>query len=487
MGIEYKVKNAPSSGGGSKSYNSGKSYAGKNYNSSSGSKYQGQGKSYKPGQQYKGGKAYDAKAGKKAAQAKDKDGAKKAQKDQKSAQGKDAHDKDAKKHQYKEAEIAETEQERLEKTPAYKEGDFAERMANLTEDMEKKPGQYTIKGKGDNVVYFPRGASRAYDPVKKKATYWLNKDRYQDTSTDAAVVEEYSRVEDMVRDYRSRMPNAKPFSEVIRNLLTTNVYNLARNAYDNTLGYFTAKRQNRETEAHFKKNPKSDKKIVYLMHGVAQNIGSQWRLGEALQKEGYMVYHLAADHNKKREEVAEKAFKDIKDFHKKTGIKTPAQRNDHFSGHSSGADAGIFMAGDEKILKTGIKHVQARAPVPFGLKIDNISQRLVGMVASLEHDDVGNSPTARKNAIAMAKREPNVPVYIVAGEYDNLALPKGTAYPHAERHFVIKDKNSSHFGTSGANSEMNSIMAHLHRYFEDNQKRGIRIARDVKRAGYKVN
>jgi hypothetical protein len=487
MGIEYKVKNAPKSGGGDKGYSSGKGYAGKKYNSNSSSKYAGQGKSYKPGQQYKGGKGYNAKAGKNGAKANgEKGSAKKGAKEQ--AKGNDAKEShDPKKHQYKEAEIAQTEQERLESTPEYKPGDFAERMANLREDMQKRPGQYIVKGKGSNVVYFPRDAARAYDPVKKKAKYWMNKDSYAEKSTDAAVLEEYASVEDMVRHYRGKMPEHKPFGEVVKNLLYGNWYNIARNAYDNVFGYLTAKRQNRETESHFKKNPKSDKKIVYLMHGVAQNIGSQWRLGEALQKEGYMVYHLAADHNKKREEVADKAFKDIAAFHKKTGIKKPEQRNDHFSGHSSGADAGIFMSCDEKILKSGIKHVQARAPAPFGLKITNISQKLVGMMASLEHDDVGNYSTARKNALENKRREPNVPVYIVAGERDNLALPKGTAYPHADKHFVIKHKDSTHFGTSGVNNEMNNILVHLHRQFEDSQKRGRRIPRDLKQASWRSN
>ena len=219
MGIEYKVKNAPKSGGGDKGYSSGKGYAGKKYNSNSSSKYAGQGKSNKPGQQYKGGKGYNAKAGKNGAKANgEKGSAKKGAKEQ--AKGNDAKEShDPKKHQYKEAEIAQTEQERLESTPEYKPGDFAERMANLREDMQKRPGQYIVKGKGSNVVYFPRDAARAYDPVKKKAKYWMNKDSYTETPTDAAVLEEYASVEDMVRHYRGKMPEHKPFGEVVKNLL----------------------------------------------------------------------------------------------------------------------------------------------------------------------------------------------------------------------------------------------------------------------------
>ncbi|MFH1439149.1 MAG: hypothetical protein ABIG89_01170 [Candidatus Woesearchaeota archaeon] len=376
---------------------------------------------------------------------------------------------------YEEITLKIDEHERLKQKPKHKKGDFAERMEKIVEDIEEKgDGEYKVKSEDgkSSMAYFSKNAKKAYEPVKKKKVGWMNKDKdtYRTASTDNAVVEEYDKFEDMISQYQGRMPGSQTFGEAVKNMATNNLYNIARNAYDNTIGYFKAARQNKKTIRHLQENPCTSKKVVYLMHGVQQNIGSQWRLAEKLEKQGYLVYHLGANHSEDSDKVVDKAFEDIKKFHKKANIKKPEQRNDHFTGHSSGADAGILMSTDERILKAGIKHVQARAPVPFGMKIDNLGKRLIAMLADVSHDDLKNVK-AKKRAIKMAKKLPKVPVFVVAGKKDYLAEAKTTAYPHADKHFIIDHEDSSHFGTSGGNDDMNAIFANLHKYFEMQHRR----------------
>lgn len=473
MSIDYKVKKAPKSKGGNKDYNSSKKYNGKkDYNSDKGKKS-------------KGRKTYTGMTRKEIQEFKK---AKSKGNGESNGNGKSEDAKSREYDVFKEAEIEMSESERWQGKDRYRKGDFAEKMEKVIEEIESKgDGEYTIsdKERGKSVTYYRKNAQDAYKAVKKKKGRHMYKENHRDRNNDHLVVEEYSQVEDMVREYRDRMPDTLPIGKKIKNLVMNNSWNILRNAYDNTVGYVKAKKQNKKTIEHFKNNPESSKKLVYLMHGVSQNEGSQWRLGEELEREGYLVFHLNADHSKSREKVSEKAFKQIDDFHKETKIKNPANRNDHFSGHSSGADAGIFMAGDEKIRKVGIKHVQARAPVPFGLKFDNLGQKLLSMVVDMKHDDI-RTITAKKSAIKMAKRKPHVPVFVVAGDHDDLAVPKGTAYPHADKHFVIKDKNSTHFGTSGGQKDMNLVFAHLHKYFEDHGKRAVKDSRHMKHIPFQI-
>lgn len=450
MSIEYKVKDAPKQGKSEdKKYD--RKYD-KKYDKGNGKKYEGQGSKYKSGQPKKKEASVQSR-------------------------------------KYKDIKPEVDEHQRLEDRPRHKKGDFAERMETLQKEIEKdenKDRPYTIKGKGRSVNYFnARKAQEAYMPGKKKKEGALYKENYVEGTDDGAIVREYDSFKNMVDFYQKRMPSPPSLGDKIRNLFTSNVYNMIRNTYDNTVGYYSAAKQNRMTTEHFKKNPKSPKKIVYLMHGVAQNIGSQWRLGEQLMKEGYMPYHLAVDHNRPREEVAESAFRQIKGFQKEAKIKNPDRRKDAFTGHSSGADAGIFMAGDERILESGIKHVQARAPAPFGVKIDTIGKRLVGLLANLEHDDIKH-PTAKKNAVNMMKRLPNVPVHIVAGKMDDLAQARTAGYPHADKHFVIDHKDSSHFGTTGANNEMNQVFVHLLKQFEEEHAMTQKQQRQMKHVRYQA-
>ncbi len=249
-----------------------------------------------------------------------------------------------------------------------------------------------------------------------------------------------------------------------------NIGNVALNGFDNTVGYGVAKYQNSKTRKHLKGDPNSKRNIVYLMHGLLQNEGSQWRFAKQLRKSGYEPYHLKGNHDLKRSESVDKAFEQIKGLHKKTKLKNPSKRYDVFSGHSSGADVGLYMAGDERIKKYGIKEVQARAPAPYGIKAKTWPQRLL-MPLIGEKDDL-EGKVAQREAVEMAGRDPKINVHVVAGKYDRLVTPRDVAYKkHPKiKHYLIPDKNSTHFGTSGANKGMNEVFVDLIKKGKDKYK-----------------
>lgn len=263
---------------------------------------------------------------------------------------------------------------------------------------------------------------------------------------------QFSILKKELAPYKKSAP--KPtFGETVKSSFS-NIKNIARNAFDNSVGYVIAKGQNWKTERYFKKNPESKDRIGYLMHGLFQNEGSQWRLARDLRKEGHQPYHLKGHHNLDRKENAEKAYGQIERFHKDTKLKAPDKRDDYFSGHSSGADMGIYMSGDKKIKQYGIKHVQARAPAPSGIQAKTLGQKLLMPLAG---EDNALKYHGKKNALEMAKRKPKVPVNVIAGKYDRLVPPEDTLYKHAKGHYVIDHPDSTHFGTSGGNKEMNQI------------------------------
>lgn len=240
-----------------------------------------------------------------------------------------------------------------------------------------------------------------------------------------------------------------------------NIKNAADSAFENSVGYVISKGQDHKTDRYVKKNPGTKKKIVYMMPGWKQNPGSQRRYATQLRKEGYLPRHLKGNHHLERKESAEKGFEQIGKFQKKTKLKNPHKRDDYFSGHSSGGDVGIYMAGDERIKKYGIREVQARAPAPYGIKAKTWPQRLLIPFAS--KDDL-EGKVAKRDAVEMAERKPKINIHIVAGKYDRLVTPKDTIYmpKHPKiRHYVIKDKNSTHIGTTGIRKDMNSIFIDL--------------------------
>lgn len=261
------------------------------------------------------------------------------------------------------------------------------------------------------------------------------------------------RYDDMAREREQETKDAPKLTlgEKVRGTYH-NIKNVARNAFDNTVGYGIAKYQNRKTRKSFKKG--SDKKIVYLVHGVMQNEGSQWRLAKELRKQGYEPVHLKGYHKLPRKESSDKAFEQVDKFHKKAKIKDAEKREDLYSGHSSGGDLGIYMAGDERIKKYGIKKIQARAPAPYGIKGRTIGQKVLMPLAKL--DNV-KKKLGRRNALEMHERKPIVSIDVIAGKYDQLSTPADNAYKDAENYYIINHPDSTHFGTSGVNDEMNKL------------------------------
>ena len=238
-----------------------------------------------------------------------------------------------------------------------------------------------------------------------------------------------------------------------------NVRNIARNAIDNTVGYGIAKYQNAKTTRTLRRNPQTGDQIVYLMHGLFQNEGSQWRLAKQMRKQGKIPYHLKGHHNLERAENAEKTFEQIGNLHEKTDLYKPHERYDAFSGHSSGGDMGIYLATDPRTPQYGIKKVQARAPAPTGIEAKTFGQKLLMPLAKADNVETYEG---KQYAVEMSKRKPIIPVLVGAGEEDRLVLPEQTAYKHAADHTYYRGPNSTHFGTSGGNKPINEqIIAHL--------------------------
>lgn len=276
-----------------------------------------------------------------------------------------------------------------------------------------------------------------------------------------------SEIEKKVEPHKKKLPNVKGlFGNV-----TATTRNLVTNAVDNTLGYAIAKGQNYKTKKALK-NGDSEKDIVYLMHGLYQNEGSQWRLGSQLKKEGKHVYHLKGNHGTGRniDRSVEKAYNQIDKLHKGRISKEDAiSRNDYFSGHSSGGDVGIHLGSDAKTRDYGIKRVQARAPMPYGFRPSTIAQKLLGSIANLKGDNL-KYKDARKRASDFSRKDSVMPVHVLSGEYDKLVIPKDAHYIKATDHKVLKGKNSSHFGTSGVNVYSNKVFVDeiMDHYKKDN-------------------
>ena len=277
------------------------------------------------------------------------------------------------------------------------------------------------------------------------------------------------RTYEQIRDEYSAAKDAAPkatYGEKVKGFIR-NMKNITVNGYDNTVGYMIAKRQNEETRQAIKDNPEGKEKVVYLMHGMLQNQGSQHRLAAKLKEKGYLPYHLKGYHHLPLKEKVKKINEQIEELYhdpdtlRGKGTK-PVQiapyREAIWSGHSSGADTGIYYAQTNNVNKYNIKQIQARAPVPSGIgdKPLTMGQKMIMMLAS--GDDV-RSKKGKAQAVQMHQGVPKVPVYVFAGKYDQLATPDATLYKHAAKHYIIDHPDSSHFGTSGVNDTMNEVFA----------------------------
>lgn len=260
---------------------------------------------------------------------------------------------------------------------------------------------------------------------------------------------QYLNISDTLGKYTQRIPGEakdshKRFGRTLKNMFV--------NAIDNSVGYLASSWQNYQTKRALKKG--DDKPIVYTIHGRAQNKGSHWRMGRDLKKEGFHVYHLKGNHGVKDiDERKQKAYLQIDKLHNYAGT-SASKKNAYISGHSSGADLGIAMASDDKVHNYGIKAVQARAPVPYGMKKNNLYTKALGSLIDIK-DEIRNNPEANRKAAINYFTDPKIPIYVTAGKNDRLVNPKDTFYRPATSFKVLDHKDSGHFGTSGQNKTMN--------------------------------
>lgn len=273
------------------------------------------------------------------------------------------------------------------------------------------------------------------------------------------VKEKYEKIDKKYQPVREKVYSEPSLGQKLK-ATVNNVKNVARNAVDNTVGYGIAKYQNYKTKKHFKNEPASNDEITYLMHGLFQNEGSQWRLAKQLRKEGKQAYHLKGHHSLPKKENIDRTYEQIGDFHNNTKLENVKNRNDKFSGHSSGGNIGIYMAEDERTAKYGIKKIQARAPATYGFKAKSIGQKLLLPFAKAED---ASTYEGMKHGLEASKGKPAVPIQILAGEHDNLVPPPNAVHIHSggKAHIkpkVLKGKNSTHFGTAGGEEEMNRVM-----------------------------
>jgi hypothetical protein len=297
--------------------------------------------------------------------------------------------------------------------------------------------------------------------------YWLfiddtllgNKDAKKDLNEKSM---QYLDISDTLGRYTKDIPgeakdSPKRFGRTLKNMFV--------NGIDNTFGYVASSWQNYKTKRALKKG--DEKPIVYTIHGRAQNKGAHWRMGRDLKKEGFHVYHLRGNHGVKDiNERKDKAYAQIDRLHDYAGTK-PSSKRAYISGHSSGADLGIAMASDDKIHDYGIKAVQARAPLPYGIKKTNLYTKALGNLIDIKDDLRSNNEGKRKAAMNYFT-EPKIPVYVTAGKNDRLVNPKDAFYRPATSFKVLDHKDSGHFGTSGQNKKMNNYFINELKEIENN-------------------
>lgn len=255
-----------------------------------------------------------------------------------------------------------------------------------------------------------------------------------------------------------------------------NIGNIGRNMFDNTVGLPIAIYQNYQTARYFKKNPQSDAQIAYLGSGWQQNRGAQWRLARELRKDGYHPYHVKAHASEAKTTAVQKVFDEIKEFHRKTGLRG-AQRHDIYSGHSSGADIGIHMATNPKVHQYGIGTVQARAPAPYGIyKPKTIAQRVFSYFSN--PDNIAKNPEAQRAAMHAYRKKPLVPVHVVSGDHDALVTHTDAQYRHAASHEYLHGPYATHAGTSGSNQYANKeLVRHIRRTGESHGHESSKVKR----------
>ena len=307
-------------------------------------------------------------------------------------------------------------------------------------------------GKGSDTHSSTSGKSHVlqwrYEPERLNPVLLSQKERMEEPDTETA----YKRLRKELKPLEDRAP-ARPGPGDLLKAAIGNVKNVANNTFDNTVGYVIAQAQNYRTKRHYKNNPESKDTEVVLIPGLFQNKGSQWRLARDLREAGHQPYHLKNNNGKPKKERERLAFKQLDDLIAYTGAKN---HDRIISGHSDGASLAVGMATYKDVgSKYRIRAVQARAPSTHGIHGKYTPGQAL-LIPFAANDNVKKSLYAREGAVEHARKKPRVPVHIVAGEYDGLVTPKDAVYKHAAGYHLVRGPDSTHFGTSGSNAEMNA-------------------------------
>ncbi len=243
--------------------------------------------------------------------------------------------------------------------------------------------------------------------------------------------------------------------------LGADIGHLIDSAYDNTVGYFIAKGQNRRTVKDLKKD--KSKPIMYLMNGIVLNEGSHHRLAKKLKEQGFAPYHIPASHlTHSKEYILKKTYDKIKKLHKNAGIseEDAKTRYDGFSGHSDGGNFVISsLAPDYKTRDLGIKWAQARAASPYGMPFRTRAIKAIGaMLPTTQRENI-ETKEGKELATKTYMKHPVIPIHTYAGQRDKLVPPKYSRYVKEMDYTFIPGKYTSHFATSGASNAHNDALA----------------------------
>lgn len=273
-----------------------------------------------------------------------------------------------------------------------------------------------------------------------------------------------AQYEKLVRDrdpYRKQLDVGKISLADRVKTTVNNLRNQVTNAYDNTVGYVIAKKQNWDTTRALRKDP-DNTNLVYVMNGLAQNIGPGHRRGKALMNHGLRPYHVRSHHSLPDEQAYDRFLGQVDNLHEKARVQNPQYRHDGLQGHSSGGVFAMHAAEDKRTRERGIKYAQAIAADYDGMPLTTPSQKLMDTFIPLDAHNPYKTRAAREKILSRQHRgPPQISVESVGGRYDDLVPPPFTYYKHADRHHVVLGKDSTHFGTSGSNDQMNEVLVSL--------------------------
>lgn len=306
------------------------------------------------------------------------------------------------------------------------------------EKTESKPAVTSMQGKV------------SYDYFKRGIKHDSSKAAYSDLEERLAPLK--AKVEEMPLSPLQRARTA-----------INNIPVQIKNAYGLTIGYGLAKGQNFTTTRALKKDPALS--VGYVINGNCQNIGPGYGRGKALKKRGLLPYHLKNYDNEPLPVAHRKVLGQVKGFHNKVGITdTDAyKRHDSLVGHSYGGKYGRYASTNSDTYDHGIKTIQAIASPNYGMKLNKLSHKLLGLFMDMSSDDVKRSRKAREEAVKLYNRKPvkGISIEGVAGDHDGLVNIKDTVDPYLHKHHVLHHPKSTHFGTSGSEMEINEILADL--------------------------